>query len=92
MISRERLCIANRKARRRVELMADNFDVFRDCDGNQITGKEWKEKVYVRYRKTTKRCSQACCGNPRKYFNEVTKQEIWSNNIFDEYLRSAYGL
>jgi hypothetical protein len=90
MISRERLYVANKKARRRVALMADNFDVFYSWpEGERITGREWKEKTYVSYRKTTKRCSRACCGNPRKFFGELTMQEKRSAEIYRQWLKGC---
>lgn len=33
-------------------------------------------KYACHYRKTTKKCSAPCCGNPRKFFGELTFQEI----------------
>ena len=36
---------------------------------------EWKERTIRMCRKTTTDCSCPMCGNPRKWFGEVTRQE-----------------
>jgi len=35
----------------------------------------YTEKCIHRYRNVTKFCSAACCGNPRRYFNDLPMQE-----------------
>jgi hypothetical protein len=37
------------------------------------------------YRKTKVYCSRACCGNPRRHYGELTRQERRANRIDEEY-------
>ena len=74
---RERLRVANTKARRRVSLF------FTDMDKEQQ--KAYTEKHLPLYRDTTTKCSAMCCGNPRKFFNQKTLQE---RKYLESYLRS----
>ena len=44
--------------------------------------KEWRDDVHHKnddvvgkYVQAPKSCSKYCCGNPRRYFNEKTRQE-----------------
>jgi hypothetical protein len=40
-----------------------------------FNAEEFYQKQMRKHRKTTKGCSQYCCGNPRKWFKEKTNQE-----------------
>lgn len=36
----------------------------------------YTKKYASHYRNTTRKCSASCCGNRRKFFNELTLQEL----------------
>ena len=38
---------------------------------------------------TRKRCSASCCGNPRKYFKELTMQEKRGLNSYSDQLKDV---
>lgn len=66
----ERFVLGNTKSKSRVI----NFIHYtrRKSPESQELLKKWAKKR----RNTTKTCSKACCGNPRKFFNEKTRQEV----------------
>lgn len=67
MISRLRLHEADKHAKRRVKALTDRYS------GGPTP---WQ-----RYRKITKDCSKACCGNPRRHFHATTLQERRTEGI-----------
>jgi len=71
MISRERLHKANVKAKKRWN---NYFSPKWSCDEEPISGVN--VPVWQKYRNTGKPCSCSMCGNPRKHFNQKTRQEI----------------
>jgi len=71
MISRRRLEIANRKGRRRAKILAIGLGEILGIDET----KKFIKRTTRQLRKCTKMCSRACCGNPRKFFKELTMQE-----------------
>ena len=88
MISRERLYNADKKARKRVEGWCYDIDNFLDKKGERISREEFMKKRARRMRKVTEFCSGPCCGNPRKWFGEVTNQEKRSNEALKQYHNS----
>ena len=46
---------------------------------------DWVERDMKHHRNTTKICSCPMCGNPRKYFNEKTRQEKQNDRKNNEY-------
>jgi hypothetical protein len=72
-----RLFVANKKARK----------FYRDIEywyrWGEFTEDEWN-KIIGMLRKTRVRCSSYCCGNPRRHYGKVTRQEIkWLLNLND---------
>lgn len=45
------------------------------CDCFAQPGSEAFGRVFARFADTPKGCSFACCGNPRKWLNQITLQE-----------------
>lgn len=91
MISRERLYVANKKGMRRARAYSLDF-----LDGDKVrvlvNGEtvlmdkwEWRDLNAKKLRNTTKLCSRACCGNPRRYFGELTMQERRSDDVLKNY-------
>ena len=64
---RERFLIGDRKGKKRVI----GYCTFKTIGDRQ----EYFNKASKRHRNTTKLCSCEMCGNPRKFFSEVTMQE-----------------
>jgi len=59
---------------------------FRMKQARQVAARRWRvrrlwwpEEHLVVLRKTNVSCSCVMCGNPRKYFNEITMQEKKAN-------------
>lgn len=63
---RDRFLKGNNKALKRVSLWFLSDDPRND---------KWKKVSITRHRNTTKKCNHVCCGNPRRYFGELTFQE-----------------
>jgi len=63
---RERLLTRKRKGQLRTEGIASHFD---------SSTQNWFDRTCRSLRKTTKTCFCPMCGNPRKFFNEITMQE-----------------
>lgn len=49
--------------------------------------KEEENRFKGIYRKTKVFCSGPCCGNPRKHFNEKTRQEKRADESFEQQLK-----
>lgn len=65
---RERFLIGNYKGRKRVSLWF--------LDSKPYERKGLKERFIKYHRNTTKKCNGVCCGNPRRYFGQLTRQEL----------------
>lgn len=99
MISRERLYIANKKGRRRAKGLSigvtdsNGFVRVWESGGDTVfmNSQEWINHTSKVLRNTTKRCSKACCGNPRKFFGETTKQEKISDDIYRQWICELGG-
>jgi hypothetical protein len=65
---RARFLVSVNKSRKRVSRWFDH------CS-DRTARIEGRKKSARRLRRMTKSCSACCCGNPRKFFNEITMQE-----------------
>ena len=63
---RERFLLGDNKGKKRADIYVSH---------NPIKDKSYTQKIRQELRNTTKPCSCAMCGNPRKFFNEKTLQE-----------------
>ena len=68
---RERFLVGKRKGRKRAKRYWNNFPYLTDEDER----KKLIESNSQSRRNTTKLCSCEMCGNPRKYYREITLQE-----------------
>lgn len=64
---RERFLIGQRKGEKRARAVGHGF--------SEPPSGPWFMTTSVRLRKTTKLCSCYMCGNPRKFYKELTMQE-----------------
>jgi len=79
----ERVLKGKKKGKKRAALLVpfDNWS-----NKNQTAAQQIRTRLEHAHRDTSKTCSCAMCGNPRKYFNEPTIQEQKSNDILEEEL------